>query len=170
MPKSSTGKPEKAPRDTKPAETQSQAKTGSSSAEPAAPPNVTETAADASPAPPQDATDLAKASKKGDHQDEPALTVTSNPADDNEKRESDDPKDDTKVQDNQGKPDVHRTVRALGMGRPGIPSTPPSRGDSMVPDIVVRSSTPGKGEVSEEMEQRAAAALAAGQHPLAHSW
>lgn len=79
-------------------------------------------------------------------------------------------KGDTQVKDDQGKPDVHRTVRALGMGRPGMPSTPPSRKDSVVPDIVVQSSTPGKSEVSEETEKRVAAALAAGQHPLAHSW
>lgn len=76
---------------------------------------------------------------------------------------------DSTERDIQGKPDVHRTVRALGMGRPGLPSTPLSRRGS-VPDIVVQSSTPGRTEVSEETEKRIAAALAAGQHPLAHSW
>lgn len=169
-------KPEttKASQDTKQTGSQSQSKSVSKKVEPSTPSETTEPGA----------VTASTASRKGadDANGAPAesvpakesyfaleSTMDKNAADDAGKVEDDQAKDDTQVEDNQGKPDVHRTVRALGMGRPGMPSTPPSRRES-VPDIVVQSSTPSKSEVSEETEKRVAAALAAGQHPLAHSW
>lgn len=164
----------KASQDAKQAGSQPVSKSISNIAEPLAPTKTPGPAADASAAASQDTFREVKASDEGDQQDElpaaPTDATDSSAASNGEKKENDDCKDDTQVKDNQGKPDVHRTVRALGMGRPGVPSTPPPRSDSVVPDIVVQSSTPGKGEVSEETEKRAADALAAGQHPLAHSW
>lgn len=170
-------KPEtaKASQDTKQTGSQPQSKSVSTKVEPSAPPETTEPAAvTASTASRKGADDANGASAESVPAKESYFalenTMDKKAADDTEKVEDDQAKDDTQVKDNQGKPDVHRTVRALGMGRPGVPSTPPPRSDSVVPDIVVQSSTPGKGEVSEETEKRAADALAAGQHPLAHSW
>lgn len=62
------------------------------------------------------------------------------------------------------------TVRALGLSRPGVVQAAQVCGDSVVPNITVQSSTPDKSDNSNTAESRIAAALATGQHPLAHSW